>query len=74
MAKEQPPKVILSKLELKALEVLEVQNEEVVASMDVRNAETKANEAKVAEVRKSLKTKEELDPVRRRELRRGVKE
>ena len=74
MAKELNPKVILSKAELKSLEVLESVNAEAVASMDVRNAETKANEAKVAEVRKSLKIKEELDPVKRRELMRGNKE
>lgn len=71
MAKETNPKVILSKAEVNSLKALEVDNEKVVASMEGRNVNTKSVEAQVKEFRKRLKVKDETDPVRRRELRRG---
>lgn len=70
---DKQPKVQLTKDEVQSLESLEVENEEVIASMDDRNAETKKNELEVEAHRKSLKIKDELDPIKRRELRMGNK-
>ena len=71
---EKAPKLVLSKDVVVSLSELETTNEEVVASMDERNLETKKNEEQLAESRKMAKRKDDIDPVKRRELMRGNKE
>lgn len=72
MAKAQPqkPKNELTPEELKALEALEADDVEVVASMEVRNAETETNELEVEKKRKEIEKPDVQDPIKRRELRR----
>lgn len=71
---EKAPKLVLSKDVVVSLSELETVNEEVVASMDERNLETKKNEEQLAESRKMAKRQDDIDPVKRRELMRGNKE
>lgn len=74
ITEEKAPVVTLSKEEAKAVAELETLNDEVIASMEGRNLETEKNEKQIADSRKSLKKRDEIDPVKRRELMRGNKE
>ena len=68
--KEQNPIIEPTKEEKKSFSTILSEDKIVVSSMKDRNTETEKNETEVEAIRKRLKTKEEIDPIKRKAQRK----